>query len=93
MSKYKISFTSQFNKDVKMLKRQKKDLNELFSVITLLADGKTLDKKYSDHNLSGDFDGYRECHIRPDWLLIYQRSKKDLLLVMVRSGSHSDLFG
>ena len=62
-------------------------------MIDILAKGGVLDRKYSDHQLSGDYSGCSECHIAPDWLLIYKKSEDKLLLVLVRSGSHSDLFG
>ena len=71
--KYEIRFTTQFKKDVKLAKKQKRNLDELFSVIGVLAEGGELDPRYHDHELSGDYAGTRECHIKPDWLLIYER--------------------
>lgn len=64
----------------------------LTEVIRLLADGNTLPEKYKDHKLSGDFIGCRECHITPDWLLIYEINKGELVLYLTRTGTHSDLF-
>ncbi len=93
MSEYKIVFTAKFKKDYKLLQKQHRDTDELFRVIDILAKGGVLDRKYSDHQLSGDYSGCSECHIAPDWLLIYKKSEDKLLLVLVRSGSHSDLFG
>lgn len=93
MSEYKIVFTAKFKKDYKLLQKQHRDTGELFRVIDILAKGGVLDRKYSDHQLSGDYSGCSECHIAPDWLLIYKKSEDKLLLVLVRSGSHSDLFG
>lgn len=93
MSECKIVFTAKFKKDYKLLQKQHRDTDELFRVIDILAKGGVLDRKYSDHQLSGDYSGCSECHIAPDWLLIYKKSEDKLLLVLVRSGSHSDLFG
>lgn len=64
----------------------------LTGVIKLLAAGETLPKKFKDHNLSGDYIGCRECHITPDWLLVYRISQDKLILVLSRTGTHSDLF-
>lgn len=85
-----IKRTSQFKKDVKKSIRQKKDLDALKTVISLLASGKALDKKHADHKLTGDYHDCRECHIAPDWLLIYMTDPK--VLKLVRLGSHSELF-
>ena len=68
--KYDIQFTNQFKKDLKLAKKQNKDLDKLFEVIDILANGGTLDAKYRDHDLTGNYKGTRECHIEPDWLLI-----------------------
>ena len=70
--KYEVKFTTQFKKDLKLAKKQKKKLDLLFDVIDKLANGKKLDPKYRDHDLSGDYAGTRECHIEPDWLLVYE---------------------
>lgn len=90
--KYEVKFTSQFKKDLKKAKKQDKDLNELFSVIETLAEGGSLDTKYHDHDLSGDYKGTRECHIEPDWLLVYEIVNEILVLILYRVGSHSELF-
>ncbi len=92
MSKYSFRVTSQFKKDLKLAKEQGKDIDELFKVVNILMDGKRLDEKYCDHNLSGKYKGCRECHINPDWLLIYTIKKDILILILNRVGSHSDLF-
>lgn len=63
-----------------------------FEVIELLANGMKLDEKYKDHLLTGDYGGFRECHITPDWLLVYQYREQELLLLLSRTGTHSDLF-
>ena len=70
--KYDLQFTSQFKKDLKLAKKQNKDLGKLFEVIVILANGETLDAKYKDHSLTGNYRETRECHIEPDWLLIYE---------------------
>ena len=90
--KYEIRFTTQFKKDIKRAKKQNRNLDELFSVIGVLAEGGTLDPKYHDHELSGDYAGTRECHIEPDWLLIYERKASVLVLMLYRTGTHSSLF-
>ena len=90
--KYKIVMSSRFSKDLKMMARRGYDLDKIKFVIDELANGKTLDPKYKDHLLQGDYSGKRECHVLPDWLLIYEIRDKELLLYLVRTGSHSDLF-
>ncbi len=90
--KYEIKFTTQFKKDLKLAKKQKKDLDLLFDVIDKLASGKKLDPKFRDHDLSGDYAGTRECHIEPDWLLVYEIQNDVLVLMLYRLGTHSELF-
>lgn len=90
--KYEIKFTNQFKKDIKLAKKQNKKLEKLFNVINLLSNGEQLDLKYKDHELDGNFKGTRECHIEPDWLLIYEIQNDVLVLVLIRVGSYSDLF-
>ena len=68
--KYEVKFTNQFKKDLKMAKKQNRDLDRLFDIVNLLAEGGPLDAKYRDHDLSGNYTGTRECHIEPDWLLV-----------------------
>ena len=87
-----IVTTNQFKKDLKSALKQGLDLNELYTVVNVLASEKKLDEKYKDHNLSGKYKGYRECHIEPDWLLIYRVNRKSLELFLFRTGSHSKLF-
>ena len=70
--KYDVQFTNQFKKDLKLAKKQHKNLDKLFEVIETLANGGTLEAKYRDHNLTGNYKGTRECHIEPDWLLVYE---------------------
>ena len=90
--KHEVRFTNQFKKDIKLAKKQGKDIDKLFDVIGILANGETLGEKYRDHDLSGNFKGCRECHIEPDWLLIYEIDNNVLVLVLNRVGSHSELF-
>ncbi|WP_099321377.1 type II toxin-antitoxin system YafQ family toxin [Anaerococcus sp. Marseille-P3625] len=90
--KYKIKFTSRFKKDLKQAKKQGKDIEMLFDVIEKIANDETLDGKYRDHSLTGNYKGTRECHIEPDFLLIYEKIEEVLVLSLVRTGSHSDLF-
>jgi mRNA interferase YafQ len=84
------SRTSQFKRDVKRLKRQGKDLDKLKRVIQALVRGEKLASTYRDHVLVGQYKGTRECHIEPDWLLIYELAESEI--VLIRTGSHSDLF-
>ena len=90
--RYEIKFTSQFKKDLKLAKKQNKSLSKLFEVVELLAEGKKLETKYRDHELSGKYKGTRECHIEPDWLLVYEYHNDVLVLMLYRLGSHSELF-
>ena len=90
--KYEVRFTSQFKKDVKLAKKQHRDLDKLFKVIQVLAEGDTLPERYRDHGLSGAFAGTRECHIEPDWLLIYEIRSNVLVLILYRLGTHAELF-
>ncbi|NBB79059.1 MAG: type II toxin-antitoxin system mRNA interferase toxin, RelE/StbE family [Verrucomicrobia bacterium] len=85
-----VVFKSRFKKDLKKLKSSNRDEDELLEVIGVLAYAQPLDEKFRDHALVGNYAGCRECHIRPDWLLIYQTTDTDLLLM--RTGSHSELF-
>ena len=89
---YKIIPATQFKKDLKLIKKQGKDVTELNKVINSLAAGETLPEKYRDHLLSGNWRNHRECHIAPDWLLIYKIDNNVLVLTLARTGSHSDLF-
>ena len=90
--KYEVKFTSQFKKDLKLAKRQNKNLEKLYEVIEQLAERQTLDEKYQDHNLHGKYDNTRECHIEPDWLLIYEIRESVLVLMLNLVGSYTDLF-
>lgn len=90
--KYEIERTMQFKRDYKLAVRRGYDMSRLKEVICILAEGETLPPEYSDHSLSGDYSGYRECHVRPDWLLVYRITEEVLVLTLYRTGMHSDLF-
>ena len=90
--KYKIKFTKKFKKDLKLAKKQGKDIEKLFDIIERIAKDETLDERYRDHSLTGNYKGTRECHIEPDFLLIYEKIEEVLVLSLVRTGSNSDLF-
>lgn len=93
MTKYTIKSTTQFKKDYKLAKRRHLDLELLKDIVTKLANGEPLPEKNKDHALSGNWIGHRECHILPDWLLIYRIEDDVLILTLSRTGTHSDLFG
>lgn len=86
----RITQTSQFKKDIKKLTKRRKDLQKLKDVIELLVDHLPLPPKNRDHALTGEWVGWRDCHLEPDWLLIYKVSSEELTLG--RTGTHSDLF-
>ncbi len=90
--KYNIVLEKQFKKDLRKIKKRGYDLSLLNKVVNTLADGKPLEPKYKDHPLMGNYRGCRECHITPDWLLIYKVYDNDLVLYLTRTGTHSDLF-
>jgi len=90
--KYKITKTSKFVKNVKIMKKRGFDLKLLNEVIKKLANGERLPARYEDHALKGKYIGFRECHINNDWLLIYRIKDDKLCLLLSRTGTHSDLF-
>ena len=87
-----VKKTSKFKKDYKLIKKRKKNLDLLKQIVFKLANQIPLDEKYRDHELTGKYKGFRECHIEPDWLLIYLVENDSLTLTLTRTGSHSDLF-
>ena len=89
---YAIKTTAQFRRDLKTVEKRGYNIALLTEVIKKIAAGETLDKRYSDHSLKGRYAGYRECHVSPDWLLIYKMSDNTLILGLTRTGTHSDLF-
>lgn len=90
--KYEIEVTSKFKKDFKRVQKRGCNMQELKTVIDILSNGEELPEKYKDHALSGNYNGFRECHIQPDWLLIYKIEAELLILGLIRTGTHSDLF-
>jgi len=86
----KLIYTSQFKKDFKKIKKQQKKLSKLTVLIEKLLTHQILEQKYKDHSLSGKWNNHRDCHIEPDWLLLYRITNDELILE--RTGSHSDLF-
>ena len=87
----KIKFTSAYKKSYKLMKKRGLDISQLDNVVSMLASQQTLPDKYRDHALKGQFIRFRECHIQPDWLLIYMVENDILTLTLVDTGSHSDL--
>ena len=93
MSKYDVSWTGQFKKDYKLARKRNLNIELLDEIIRKLARGEELPKENRDHALSGNWLGYRECHIQSDWLLIYRVEEGVLILTLTRTGTHSDLCG
>lgn len=89
---YQVKFTNKFKKSYKLMKKRDYDMKLLESIIDTLRQGKKLEAKHRNHALTGDFRGYHECHIKPDWLLVYLIENDILTLTMINTGSHSDLF-
>lgn len=87
-----LIFTTKFKKDYKRMRKRGKDKKKLENTLDMLMKGIPLSKDYHDHELQGRYIGFRECHIEPDWLLIYAINQEELILVASRTGSHSDLF-
>ncbi len=88
---YKIVYTNRMKKDAKLMQKRGKDMNKLIKVLALLAEGKPLPAQYKDHQLSGNLSDFRECHIEPDWLLMYQIYDDILIISATATGSHADL--
>ena len=92
-TKYIVKPTTQFKKDFKLAMKRSMKIELLEEVIAMLAMGETLPDKHKDHALTGNWVRHRECHILPDWLLIYRIEDEVLVLTLARTGTHSDLFG
>lgn len=90
---YEIEFSNRYKKSYKLAIKRGLDVNLLNDVVKTLAEGKKLDNKYKDHGLDGEFKGFRECHIQPNWLLIYRIINTTCVLYLLDTGSHTDLFG
>ena len=93
-TKYEIHYTKKFKKQYKKIIKQNNDLKKLRYIVENLSNGAVLEEKYKDHNLVNNkyFDECRECHIEPDWLLVYKYTDDKLILLLVETGSHSELF-
>ena len=93
MKKYEVIYSNNFKKDLKNVIKQGKDLNKLNKIVDVLANGEELDLKHKDHKLADDkyFKNCRELHIEPNWLLVYQIIDDELILLLVRTGSHSEV--
>lgn len=89
---YNIRQTKRFQKDLKLIQKRGYEIKKLIDVVKILTNGQELPQKYRDHELHGKYAGTRECHIEPDWLLIYEKLESELILILTRTGSHSDLF-
>lgn len=87
-----ITLTTAFKKDLKRLSKQGKNLQSQMDVINMLAREEMLENTYGDHALMGNMKGFRECHIEPDWLLVYKIGAEKKILTLSRSGSHSEIF-
>ena len=90
-TKYEVKQTARFKKDYRLAQKRGCDMTLLRDIIVRLANGQTLPTKNRDHALIGNWQGFRECHITPDWLLIYKKEDDILVLTLTRIGSHSDL--
>lgn len=87
-----ISYTKRFEKDLKIMIKRSKNINNLKNIIKKLVNEEPLESKYKDHKLIGNYLGRRECHIEPDWLLIYKIIPEENIIIFERTGTHSDLF-
>lgn len=92
MKNYKLLSTGRFKKDLKTIIKRGYDISLLETIVDTLLSGESLPEKYKDHALNGNWSNYRECHVTPDWLLIYKIESDILVLTLTRTGSHSDLF-
>lgn len=89
---YSIQTTNRFNKDIKKCKKRGYDLNALKEVMVLLEQSGTLPKQFKPHKLKGKYLGLWECHVKPDWLLVWKQDDEELTLLFMHTGTHSDLF-
>lgn len=87
-----VVLSNQFKRDLKLAAKRGYDLNLLDGIVTKLANRETLPEKNRDHNLTGKYAGFRECHIQPDWLLVYRVDETEIILFLSRTGTHADLF-
>lgn len=89
---YKIVYTNRMKHDAKLMKKRGKDMTKLIEVLTLLSSGNPIPERFKDHQLTGNLKDFRECHIEPDWLLLYQIFQNELIISATATGTHSDLF-
>ncbi len=87
-----VKYTSRFKKDYKRLMKRGYDMDRLLDVVDMLREDGELPAQYKDHPLHGDYEGHRDCHIDPDWVLIYFKNATTLVLSLTRTGTHSDVF-
>ena len=90
--KYKVERSPHFERELKKAQKRGLDVNEAEALIVRLSKGERLEPNRKDHALHGEYKGYRECHINPDWLLVYKKFEDKLILFLYRTGTHSDLF-
>ena len=90
---YELILTGKFKKSLKLARKRGLDISLLDDIVTMLQNNIPLEEKYRDHELKGKYQGFRECHIQPDWLLVYRMENDVLVLTLTRTGTHSDLFG
>ena len=90
---YELKITTRFKQNAKLCKKRGLPMEELWNVVGILVEQGALPQQYRPHMLTGQYHGFWECHIRPDWLLIWQQNDTELILTLTNTGSHSDLFG
>ena len=90
---YRIVYASRMKRDMKRVRKRGKDLSKLVNVLSILSSGQPLPTLFHDHQLSGELRDFRECHIEPDWLLMYRIQEDRLILTATAAGTHADLFG
>jgi len=93
MAKFSLHYTNTYLKDLKLARRRRLDENRLNEVIKLLLSGEPLPANLHNHILTGDYKGYWECHITPDWLLLYEKDTEIRIISLYRTGTHADIFG
>ena len=90
--KYTLKLTAKYKKNYRLMQKRGMDMRLLDTVVEKLLNGETLDPRYRDHALTGNFKGFRECHIRPDWLLVYLKEDDILVLTLTNTGTHAGIF-
>lgn len=90
--KYELHYTKSFKQDLRLLAKSHFDISKLSKVLKILKSGIPIPSSFKDHPLKGNWKGFRELHIQPDWVLVYKKHEKELILALIRTGSHSALF-